>query len=95
MHVYVLAEGLEQYRSSFLIERPTDPMDPDTPAIEAVRDGPLFEQLTEAGYPVDPVFECFTGFHVRKDDYATPPAARPRWVAKNAIARITRPAAPA
>ena len=87
-HVYCVVDGTEQYLASYLIEPPVEAADPDVPVIEAVRDGELFDQLTEAGYAVDPVLGCFTGFRVRKDDYATRPEGRPRWVAKNAIARI-------
>ena len=91
VHVYYVAEGTESYLASYLIEAPLEPADPEVVAIDAVRDGPLFDQLTEAGYAVDPELDYFTGFRVRKDDYATKPDGRPRWVAKNAIARIARP----
>ncbi len=90
IHVYVVEAGAERYLSSYLIETPTQLADPDVPAIEAVRVGELFDQLGAAGCDVDPVLGCYTGFRVRKDEYATTPQVRPRWVARNAITRIVR-----
>ena len=90
VHVYLMEAGTERYLSSYLIETPTQLADADVPAIEAVREGELFDQLSDAGYDVDPVLGYFTGFRVRKDEYATPPQVRPRWVARNAIARVDK-----
>ena len=90
IHIYFTEAGTEQYLASYLIEQPGHPADPETPAVEAVRDGALFDQLAGAGCTADPVLDCFTGFRVRKDEYATRPV-RPRWVARNAIARVPRP----
>ncbi len=92
LHVYVADEtGADQYLSSWLIGRPTQPADPETPAVETVSEGELFERLDGGGYAQDSVLGCFTGFRVTKDDYASPPA-KPRWVARNAIARVPKPA---
>lgn len=91
LHVYYVVEGAEQYSAAYLIEPPREVADAEALAIDAIRGGELFDRLTEAGYAVDPVLECFTGFRVRKDEYATKPEKRPPWVARNPIARIARP----
>ena len=89
IHVYFMEEGKPQYLSAWLVETPRDPGDEEAIAIEAVRDGPLFDELVEAGYPVDPVVGYFTGFHVRKDDYASQPT-KPRWVGRHQITEVPR-----
>jgi len=90
VHVFVVEGGVERYLSSHLLVRPHDLADPDVPAINAGRDGALFDQLIEAGYALDPVLGCFTGFRVRRDDYPTVPDRRPRWIGRNAMTHITR-----
>ena len=90
IHVYVAEAGTERYVSSYLVQRPSATAHPDAPVIEAVRAEGLIEKLTKAGYQVDPVLECFTGLRLQKDNYPKIPAARPRWVGRNAIARVAR-----
>ncbi len=84
-----MEEGKPQYLSAWLVETPREPGDEEAIAIEAVRSGPLFDDLVEAGYPADPVLGFFTGFRVRKDDYASQPL-KPRWVGRHAITEVPR-----
>lgn len=90
VHVYYIEAKAERYLAAYLIDAPARPVDPDVPAIDAIQDGDRFDRLVEAGYEVDPVLGYFTGFRVRKDDYATQPHVRPRWVARNAITRVDK-----
>jgi hypothetical protein len=90
IHVYFMSEGKPGYLSSWLVEPPDDRADEEAVTIQAVRAGPLFDELGEAGYATDPELGYFTGFRVRKDEYATEPL-RPRWVGRHAITRVERP----
>ncbi|MEA2662961.1 MAG: hypothetical protein QOH08_2533 [Chloroflexota bacterium] len=90
IHVYFVEGGKERYLASYLVEPPRERADPETPAVEAVRHGPLFDELTDAGYHVDAVLECFTGFRVKRDFYPKSVEKAPGWIGRNTIARIKR-----
>jgi hypothetical protein len=88
--VYFSEGGVDSYISSYLVEPPADPAADDAPAVEAVRSGPLFETLEEAGYDKDSELGSFTGFRVKRDFYPKLLEQTPRWIGRNAIARVNR-----
>ncbi|HEY8808150.1 MAG TPA: hypothetical protein VIN70_11270, partial [Candidatus Limnocylindria bacterium] len=73
-----------------LVQRPADVADESAPALDAVRSGDLFDQLTEAEYELDPELGCFTGFRVKRDLYPRTLDQKPPWIGRNALARIKR-----
>ena len=90
IHVYAVEAGTERYLSSHLVEAPNDLADVEAPAVEAVRDGQLFDQLSDAGYKLDATLGCFTGFRVKRDLYPRVLEQAPHWVGRNAIVRVKR-----
>jgi len=90
IHLYFSQEGADTYVASYLVQRPTDPAEEGIPAVDAVRTGPLFEQLEEAAYEKDHELGCFTGFRVKRDLYPRPVDQTPRWIGRNAIVRVKR-----
>jgi hypothetical protein len=90
IHVFFTEGGVETYVASYLVKRPVEVADDTAPAIDAVRSGELFEQLTDAGYELDSELGCFTGFRVARDVYARIVDQKPPWVARNVLARIKR-----
>jgi len=90
IHLYFSEEGADRYVASYLVQRPTDPAEEGIPAVDAVRAGPLFEQLEEAAYEKDHELDCFTGFRVKRDLYPRPVDQTPRWIGRNAIVRVKR-----
>jgi len=90
IHVFFAEAGVETYVSSYLVQRPADVADESAPALDAVRSGELFDQLTEAEYELDPELGCFTGFRVKRDLYPRTLDQKPPWIGRNALARIKR-----
>ena len=90
IHVFFAEGGTDTYVASYLVERPRSAVDATTPAVEAVRSGPLFERLDELGYAKDPELACFTGFRVRRDLYPRLLAQPPKWIGRNALVRVKR-----
>jgi hypothetical protein len=90
IHVYFSEGDAESYVASYLIQRPLDRADQIMPAVDAVRSGPLFDQLTDAGYEKDHELGCFTGFRVKRDLYPRALDQTPRWIGRNAIVRVKR-----
>jgi hypothetical protein len=90
IHVYFAEGAAESYVASYLVQRPADRADETMPAVDAVRSGPLFEQLDEAGYEKDHELGCFTGFRVKRDLYPRALDQTPRWIGRNAIVRVKR-----
>ncbi len=90
IHVYAVEAGTERYLSSHLVEAPNDLADVEAPAVEAVRVGKLFDQLSDAGYKLDATLGCFTGFRVKRDLYPRVLEQAPHWVGRNAIVRVKR-----
>lgn len=91
IHLYFSEGGVDSYISSYLVEQPADPAAAlDAPAVEAVRSGPLFEILVEAGFDKDSELGLFTGFRVKRDFYPKLLEQAPHWIGRNAIARVKR-----
>ena len=90
VHLYFSQEGVDTDVASYLVQRPIDPAEEGIPAVDAVRSGPLFEQLAEAAYEKDHELGVFTGFRVKRDLYPRPVEQTPRWIGRNAIVRVKR-----
>ena len=90
IHLYFSEAGADTYVASYLVQRPVERADEAVAAVDAVRSGPLFEQLDEAAYEKDHELKVFTGFRVKRDLYPRPVDQAPRWIGRNAIVRVKR-----
>ena len=90
IHLYFSEAGADTYVASYLVQRPVERADEAVAAVDAVRSGPLFEQLDEAAYEKDHELKVFTGFRVKRDLYPRPVDQPPRWIGRNAIVRVKR-----
>jgi hypothetical protein len=90
IHLYFSEASAETYVASYLVQRPVERADEAIPAVDAVRSGALFEQLTEGGYEQDHELKVYTGFRVKRDLYPRPVDQTPRWIGRNAIVRVKR-----
>jgi len=90
IHLYFSEAGADTYVASYLVQRPVERADEAVAAVDAVRSGPLFEQLDEAAYEKDHELKVFTGFRVKRDLYPRPVDQTPRWIGRNAIVRVKR-----